>query len=94
MFAVGPRSNAPVNFGCTYSLAPPALARSKGGHTEQVNACALDVWSVGSMLLRFFTGYAAWNPPGTELGNFSQLQDLLRSWVGSCWSHAPRLQSC
>lgn len=72
----------PPNFGITCRQACPAVIRALLGSDEVVDARALDVWSLGSMLVRYYGDYEAWKPSDPDEEEQLALFLLHNQWVG------------
>ena len=69
--------NSPRNFGCTVEFASPEVARQRGD--EYVDTCALDMWSVGYIIVILLAGTVPWQ--GTAMRDRSQ------EWAELCRHH-------
>ena len=81
--AAGPANEKPLNMGLSWGLATPETVKSTVNTSEHLDACAQDIWSIGTLLLYSFTLVSAW-----QLGDVvpsaksaPQLLQLHNDWV-------------
>ena len=78
----GPAYQLPPTFAVTNEFASPAVIRSQvDGTAEHIDACALDVWSIGTLLVQLFACLSAWRLPGAGTPQLPQLKAIHDNWV-------------
>lgn len=78
----GPCSGAPPNLGGMLEAACPAMVRASAEGKGYVDVCSTDIWTIGTMLLQFFTIVEAWDSPGVSPEQLRpRLQALHNEWV-------------